>query len=47
MSAGSRKIPAPIVTLTMLAASAKVPIERSRDDSGEVMNGSFARRTDA
>src|SRR5262245_12208018 len=32
-SAGSRKIPAPIVVLTMPAASAKTPIDRTRDDS--------------
>ena len=35
MSAGSRKMPPPIVTLTMLAASAKVPMERRRDDSDD------------
>ena len=35
MSAGSRKIPPPIVTLTMLAASANVPIERTSEDSDE------------
>ena len=35
MSAGSRKMPPPIVTLTMLAASAKVPMERSSEDSDE------------
>src|SRR5688572_27972156 len=34
MSAGSLKISAPMVTLTMLAARAKVPIDRRRDDSG-------------
>ena len=35
MSAGSRKMPPPIVTLTMLAASAKVPMDRRRDDSDD------------
>ena len=35
MSAGSRKMPAPIVTLTMLAARAKVPMERRSDASGD------------
>jgi hypothetical protein len=35
MSAGSRKIPAPMVVLTMPAASASVPIERRSDDSEE------------
>jgi hypothetical protein len=33
MSAGSRKMPPPIVTLTMPAARLKVPMERSREDS--------------
>jgi hypothetical protein len=31
MSAGSRKMPPPIVMLTMLAASATVPIDRTSD----------------
>jgi hypothetical protein len=35
MSAGSRKMPPPIVTLTMLAARPKVPMERRRDDSDD------------
>jgi len=39
MSAGSRKMPAPIVRLTMLAARAKVPMERRRDDSDDEARG--------
>ena len=35
MSAGSRKMPPPMVTLTMLAASARGPMERRSDDSGD------------
>ena len=35
MSAGSRKMPPPIVTLTMPAARPKVPMERMREDSVE------------
>ena len=35
MSAGSRKMPPPIVTLTMLAARAKVPMDRRREASDE------------
>src|SRR5262245_14377695 len=34
-SAGNRKIPAPIVVLTMPAASANVPIDRTSDDSDD------------
>ena len=45
MSAGSRKMPPPIVTLTMLAARAKVPMERRREDSAdEVRVGSVTVR---
>src|SRR4029453_9177291 len=40
MSAGSRKIPPPMVMLTMLAARATVPSERTRDDSEAVRAGS-------
>ena len=36
MSAGSRKMPPPMVMLTMLAARARGPIDRRRDDSGDV-----------
>jgi hypothetical protein len=35
MSAGKRKMPAPIVMLTMLAARATVPMERRREDSDD------------
>ena len=41
MSAGSLKIPAPIVVLTMPAARASVPIERRREDSED--DGLFKR----
>ena len=35
MSAGNRKIPPPIVTLTMLAARPKVPMDLTREASDE------------
>ena len=35
MSAGSRKMPPPIVMLTMPAARERVPIERRSAESGE------------
>jgi hypothetical protein len=46
MSAGNLKMPAPIVMFTMLAASAKVPMERRRSDSEDaVMVESVKGRT--
>ena len=47
MSAGSRKMPPPIVTLTMPAESASVPIDRTRAESEEggiVEDGSTVAR---
>src|SRR4029453_19337717 len=43
MSAGRRKMPPPIVTLTMLAARARGPMERRRDDSDDAALGGKVR----